>query len=56
MTMGAFIPVIVWLVSALICHAIAKRRNVRVTPGRILAVVILGPLAIPIFFLFRPGS
>ncbi len=52
--MGAFIPVIVWLVSGIICHLIAKKRRVRVTLLHTLLVVFLGPIAIPLFYLFKP--
>ena len=48
--MSAYIPVLVWLISAGICYYIAKRRNVRPTLLRKLIVVILGPLAIPLIF------
>jgi len=48
--MSAYIPVLVWLISAGICYYIAKRRNVRTTLLRRLIVVILGPLAIPLVF------
>ncbi len=48
--MSAYIPVLVWLISAGICHYIAKRRNVKSTLLRRLIVVILGPLAIPLVF------
>ncbi len=48
--MSAYIPVLVWLISAGICYYIAKRRNVKSTFLWRLAVVLLGPLAIPLIF------
>jgi hypothetical protein len=54
--MGAFIPFLVWLISAFICHLIAKKRNVKVSTLFITLVVILGPLAIPLVYLFKPES
>lgn len=51
--MSAYIPVLVWLISAGICYYIAKKRNVRATLFRRLVVVILGPLAIPLVFFIK---
>ena len=52
--MGAYIPVLVWLASGVICHFIAKNRNVRETLIRRLVVVFLGPFAVPLVYLFKP--
>ena len=52
--MGAYIPVLVWLISAVICHFIAKKRNVKATTFRQIVVTFLGPLAIPLVFLLKP--
>ena len=52
--MGAYIPFIVWLIGAYICHLIARKRNVKPTLFRNLIVVFLGPLAIPFVYLFKP--
>lgn len=52
--MGAYIPAIVWVISAIICDMIAKRRSVKATLLRTLLVVFLGPFAIPLVFLFKP--
>ena len=52
--MGAYIPLIIWLISAFICHLIAKKRNVKTTLFRQLVVVFLGPFAIPLVYLFKP--
>ena len=51
--MGAYIPFLIWLISAGICHLIANKRNVKPTLFRQLLVVFLGPLAIPLVYLFR---
>mgnify|MGYP001824011585 CR=1 FL=1 len=54
--MGAYLPVIVWIISAVICEWIAARRNVKLNlPWRLL-VVFLGPFAIPFIFLAKPGD
>ena len=54
--MGAYLPVIVWIIAALICEWIARRRNVRLNlPWRLLAV-FLGPFAIPFMFLAKPDE
>ncbi|NOY72797.1 MAG: hypothetical protein GXP14_10535 [Gammaproteobacteria bacterium] len=48
--MSAYIPVLIWLMSAGICDYIARRRDIKATLFRRLIVVILGPLAIPLVF------
>jgi len=52
--MGTYIPFLVWLISAVICDLIARKRNVKVTTPRTLLVVFLGPFAIPLVFFFKP--
>ena len=52
--MGAYIPALVWLISAVICDRIAKKRNVKVTLFRTLVAVFLGPFAIPLVYLLKP--
>lgn len=54
--MGAYIPALIWLISAFICNFIAKKRNVKATLSRTLIVVFLGPFAIPLVYLFKPES
>ena len=49
--MAAYIPLIIWLVSAIVCYYIAKIRNVKSNFARRLIVVFLGPLAIPLVFI-----
>ena len=52
--MAAYVPAIVWIISAFICFYIANARNVKLTISWNLIVVILGPLAIPLMFLVKP--
>ena len=52
--MVAYVPVIIWLVSAIICLYIARTRNVKPTIIRRLIVIVLGPLAIPLTFFVKP--
>ena len=54
--MVTYVPVIIWIVSAIICHYIAKERNVKPNLVRTLIVVLLGPLAIPLTFLVKPDN
>lgn len=54
--MAAYVPVIIWIVSAVVCHYIAQARNVRSNFVRRLIVVFLGPLAIPLTFLAKPKN
>jgi len=51
--MAAYVPAIIWMVSAIICYYIAKARNVKPNLMRRLIVVFLGPLAIPLVFFAR---
>jgi len=48
-----YIPVIVWLISAVICIYIARARHVKSTLFWKLVVVVLGPFAIPLIFFAR---
>lgn len=52
--MAAFVPVMIWIVSAIFCYYIARARNVKFTLVRRLIVLFLGPLAIPLTFLAKP--
>ena len=54
--MAAYMPVLIWIVSAFICHYIARARNINPTLVRRLIVVFLGPLAIPLTFLVKPEN
>jgi len=54
--MAAYVPVIIWIISTIICHYIAKARNVKSNLVRRLIVVFLGPLAIPLTFLAKPEN
>jgi hypothetical protein len=54
--MGAYIPMLVWLLSMVVCFYIAKKRNVTPTLILELAVVFLGPFAIPIILLVKPAK
>ena len=54
--MGAYIPALVWLISAFICAYIAKKRHVEANLFWNLVVVFLGPFAIPLVFLARPSK
>ena len=54
--MAAYMPVIIWFGSAIICIFIAKTRNVKPTLIRNLIVLLLGPLAIPLVFFVKPEA
>ena len=51
--MAAYVPFIIWIVSALVCFYIAKARKVKPNFMRRLIVVIFGPLAIPFVFFVK---
>ena len=52
--MSAYIPAMIWVLSAGICIYIAKVRHVKPTLVWKLIVIILGPLAIPFAFFVKP--
>ncbi len=52
--MGAYIPVIVWLIGIAICAWILNVRNVKSSFFWNLLITVLGPLAIPLVFLAKP--
>jgi hypothetical protein len=52
--MASYLPIIIWTVSAIACHFIARSRNVKTGFIRTLVAVLLGPLAIPLVFLVKP--
>jgi hypothetical protein len=54
--MSAYIPAIIWLVSAVACIYIANKRHVKPSFVRNLIVVLLGPFAIPLVFFAKKGS
>ena len=52
--MATYIPLIAWVIGAIICSYVAKARNVKPSLFWVLVVVFLGPLAIPLMFLAKP--
>jgi hypothetical protein len=52
--MATYVPVMIWVVSAIICHYIAQSRDVKPSIIQRLIAVILGPFAIPLTFLVKP--
>jgi hypothetical protein len=56
LNMGAYIPALIWVISAIICSSIAKKKNVKATLFRQIVVVFPGPFAIPLVYLMRPEN
>lgn len=54
--MSAYLPALIWLLSGVVCFAIAKRRHVKQTAVRSMLVAVLGPIAIPWVLLARPAK
>jgi hypothetical protein len=52
--MAAYVPVIIWIVSAIICYYLAIARNVKPNLIRRFIAVFLGPFAIPLVFFAKP--
>lgn len=49
-----YLPALIWTLSAVTCHVIAKRRHIASTTPKAIAVTFLGPFAIPYFLAVRP--
>lgn len=54
--MTAYLPALIWSLSAFACLCIAKRRRARITAVRAVLVTVLGPLAIPFVLAARPAQ
>ena len=52
--MTAYVPALIWLISAVICLWIARSRRVKKTAFRAMVVAVLGPVAIPWVMVMRP--
>ncbi|MGK5061810.1 hypothetical protein [Janthinobacterium sp. LB3P112] len=52
--MTAYLPALIWSLSAFACLFIAKRRSLKTTAVRAILVVFLGPLAIPFVLAAKP--
>ena len=53
--MTEYLPVLIWLLSGLVCLLIEKRRSLKRSTLRAIMVTLLGPLAIPLVLLARPA-
>ena len=54
--MTAYLPALIWSLSAFACLFIAKRRSLKTTAVRAVLVTFLGPLAIPFVLAAKPGK
>lgn len=54
--MDAYLPAVVWILSAAICFWIARVRHIKPNFFWNALIVLLGPLAIPLFFLAKPDA
>ncbi len=54
--MTEYIPVLIWLLSGLVCLLIEKRRFLKRSTVRCIMVTLLGPFAIPFFLVARPDQ
>ena len=50
-----YIPVLIWIIGAVVCAYIARKRGVRITALRSFIVALLGPIAIPLAFIIKAG-
>lgn len=54
--MSAYVPDLIWVLSAFMCLWIARVRRVRWNTLWAIVVEILGPFAIPLAFVVRPSE
>jgi len=54
--MSAYVPVLVWVLSAGICYYIALVRNIKPTLIWKLVVLFIGPFAIPLVYFFAKSK
>jgi hypothetical protein len=54
--MSEYIPALIWALSGLACLVIAKRRQLKNSNVRAVAVALLGPLAIPLVLAAKSGK
>lgn len=52
--MTAYVPALIWALSGVVCLCIAKRRHVKSTSIRAMAVTLAGPFAIPFVLYAKP--
>lgn len=52
--MTAYVPALIWLLSAVACHLIAKRRHLKKTAIKDMIIALIGPFAIPWFLVAKP--
>jgi hypothetical protein len=53
-TVTAYIPALIWLLSAVACNLIAKRRLLKKTAIKDMIVALIGPFAIPWVLIAKP--
>lgn len=54
--MTTYLPALIWLLSAVVCHVIAERRGLKRTPFRAALVALFGPIAIPFLLVAKPDA
>lgn len=53
--MSTYAIALIWTLSNIACHLIARQRRIRITPARAMLAALLGPLALPAVALLRPA-
>ena len=53
-TVSAYIPALIWVLSGVACHLIAKRRLLKRTVLKDITVAVTGPFAIPWVLVAKP--
>jgi hypothetical protein len=45
--MSTYLPAIIWMLSSVLCMAIARHRHIKPTAAKAMLVALTGPVAIP---------
>jgi len=51
--MSTYLPAIIWILGAGIGYLVMQKRSVRITVLRNILVAFLGPLSIPLAFIYK---
>jgi hypothetical protein len=52
--MTTYLPALIWMLSSFVCLYIAKRRHLKQTALKSMAVAVAGPFAVPFVLAAKP--
>ena len=53
--MSTYAIALIWTLSNIASHLIARQRQISITPARAMLAAVLGPLALPAVVMLRPA-